>query len=108
MLYQFLLDDVARKPGAGASAARPHAARVDAVEGRDEEDVITKTPSLFRTRSTPRRTRELHYHPLQGQGRRQESSIWIDDSVPASPTIPLMARVVSGRSELERSKRLTM
>lgn len=102
MLYQFLLDDVARKPP-GSQTTRGRKSKVEqSVEGQDG----TMTPrevSLFRTQSTPKRTHAFHF-PLQAV----KGETWEIESVPESPTLPPGVAKPSGNSEPRASQRLTM
>ena len=97
MLYQFLLDDVARKlPGSKS--------KTNEVDSEGQNGQKTKKQSLFRTRSTPKRSHAFHY-PLQAIKRET----WEDEVVPESPTIPPpAAQVPSPRSMPHDSNRLTM
>ena len=98
MLYQFLLDDVARKP----PGSKPGGNEVDPAEGQSGQK--TKKQSLFRTRSTPKRTHAFHF-PLQSIKRET----WEDEAVPESPTLPPpAAQLPSPRSMPGEGNRLTM
>lgn len=93
------MDEVARKhlinnPGP----------KVDSDEGQGG---IKTNPTLFRTRSTPRRTHAFHY-PLQSVARESQ---WEDELIAESPTLPppIARASTSTRGSMTRvSKRLTM
>lgn len=100
MLYQFLLDDVARK--------QPQPRKnVEYVESRTEQTVAAgkKGGSLARTRSAPRRTQAFHY-PLRSIKR----DTWEDEAMPNSPTLPPFAVQRASRDSTTEgdSKRLTL
>lgn len=97
MLYQFLLDDVARKPP--GSKGQPD--KVDSTESRGP---TTQERGLVRTQSTPRRAQAFQY-PLQ----EVKGETWEDEDVAARPRFPAPpARVLSTHTEYRDSKRLTM
>ena len=102
MLYQYLLDDVARKqPKKTARQSK----QTEYVESSTGELIPSKTATgLFRARSTPKRKEAFHY-PLNAVERDSEG----DDSVPTSPQVPAFAATRMAKEDVHQgSMRLTI
>lgn len=113
MLYQYLLDDVARKQPKPKPVAQRQQTE-EYVESPSGELIASKEAAaneskfrLLRTRSAPKRKKAFHY-PLNAL-RQNDWEHVEDDSQPNSPQLPAFAATRTAKDELQRgTNRLTM
>ena len=117
MLYQYLLDDVARKrlnPQQNKQRQQQPGSRDEYVESPSGE--LVRSPrtnestnfGLFRARSAPRGKKAFHY-PLNVVQKGSPCEQIEDESLPSSPQLPDFAVTRTGKSEVKRGNaRLTM
>ena len=117
MLYQYLLDDVARKrlnPQQNKQRQQQPGSRDEYVESPSGE--LVRSPrtnessnfGLFRARSAPRRKKAFHY-PLNAVHQGASTEHVEDESLPSSPQLSDFAVTRNGKSEVRRGDaRLTL
>ena len=117
MLYQYLLDDVARKrlnPQQNIQRQQQPGVRDEYVEGPSGELVSSPRANkssnfgLYRARSAPKRRKAFHY-PLNVVHKGSSSEQMEEESLPSSPQVPDFTVTSTGKAEVRGGNpRLTM